>query len=289
MEPQLPSRIGIITKPGEPRAREVAASIAQWAVEHATHVLINDRVDDVPPGAISASEAQIAEQCDLLVVLGGDGTMLATSRLLQGRGTPVLGVNLGVLGYLTEFHVDEAIIALESVRSNDYQIDSRMMLDWRVLRGDREIEASSALNEVAVNKSALARIIEIDFSVGSTYVTTYRADGLIIATPTGSTAYNLSAGGPIIVPGARAISIAPICPHTLTNRPLVLPDDAEIRLRLNTVDQEVMLTSDGHTGVPLESGCRIEIKKSAKTFNTVTAKDRDYFQILRNKLKWSGR
>jgi NAD+ kinase len=145
------------------------------------------------------------------------------------------------------------------------------------------------LNDVVVNKSTLARIIDIDCWVGRHYVTGYRSDGLIVATPTGSTAYNLSAGGPIIAPGTEAISLCPICPHTLTNRPLVLPFDAQIRLQMNTREQEVMLTADGQTGMPLMAGDKVEICKSEKTFNTFRTKDRDYFEILRNKLKWSGR
>jgi len=222
-------------------------------------------------------------------VLGGDGTMISTVRLVSGRGTPVLGINLGTLGYLTEFSVENAMTALESVARGDYHVVKRMLLEWQVLRDGTQVGSGSALNDVVVNKSALARIIEIDCSVGSDYVTTYRADGLIVATPTGSTAYNLSAGGPIIAPEAEVISICPICPHTLTNRPLVLPYDVEIKLRLNTRDAEVMLTSDGQTGMPLLAGDRVEITRSPKTFNTVSAKDRDYFEILRSKLKWSGR
>jgi NAD+ kinase len=286
---ELPQRIGIITKPNEPRAAELAARIAEWAAAHEINLFVNDRVKDLPPGTFSASARDIADNCEVLVALGGDGTMIATARLVSGRGTPVLGVNLGTLGYLTEFAVEDVIPALEAVVRGEYEVDHRMMLDWRVMRDGDQVGAGTALNDVVVNKSALARIIDIDCTVGNYYVTTYRADGLIIATPTGSTAYNLSAGGPIIAPGVEAVAIAPICPHTLTNRPLVLPHQAEIRLRINTREQEVMLTSDGQTGMPLMSDDRVEIRKSAKTFNTISAKDRDYFDILRNKLKWSGR
>ena len=284
-----PTRIGIITKPHEPRAAEIAARISEWAAEHEINLFVNDRVRDLPPGTFSASARDIADHCDVLVALGGDGTMIAIARLVSGRGTPVLGVNLGTLGYLTEFAPEDVIPALESVVRGDYETDRRMMLDWRVVRDGDQVGAGSALNDIVVNKSALARIIDIDCIVGPHYVTTYRADGLIVATPTGSTAYNLSAGGPIIAPNVEAIAIAPICPHTLTNRPLVLPHYAEIKLRINTREQEVMLTSDGQTGMPLMSDDRVEIRKSAKTFNTISAKDRDYFEILRNKLKWSGR
>jgi NAD+ kinase len=286
---QEPARIGIITKPHEPRAAELAAQIADWAAEHEINLFVNDRVKDLPPGTFSASAREIADHCDVLMVLGGDGTMIATARLVSGRGTPVLGVNLGTLGYLTEFSVEDAIPALESVIRGDYEIDSRIMLDWQVIRDGDQVGAGSALNDIVVNKSALARIIEIDFTVGSHYVTTYRADGLIVATPTGSTAYNLSAGGPIVAPGAEVMTISPICPHALTNRPLVLPNYVEIKLRINTREQEVMLTSDGQTGMPMMADDRVLIKKSAKAFNTISTKDRDYFQILRNKLKWSGR
>jgi NAD+ kinase len=286
---QEPARIGIITKPHEPRAAELAAQIADWAAEHEINLFVNDRVKDLPPGTFSASAREIADHCDVLMVLGGDGTMIATARLVSGRGTPVLGVNLGTLGYLTEFSAEDAIPALECVIRGEYEIDSRIMLDWQVIRDGDQVGAGSALNDIVVNKSALARIIDIDFTVGAHYVTTYRADGLIVATPTGSTAYNLSAGGPIVAPGAEVMIISPICPHTLTNRPLVLPDYAELKLRINTREQEVMLTSDGQTGMPLMADDRVMIKKSAKAFNTISVKDRDYFQILRNKLKWSGR
>jgi len=286
---QPPSRLGIITKPGEPRAAELAARIAEWAANNEINLFVNDRVQDLPPGTFSASAREIADNCDLLIALGGDGTMISTARLVSGKGTPVLGINLGTLGYLTEFAIDDALPALESVIRGEYELDRRMMLDWRVLRDGDQVGGGTALNDVVVNKSALARIIDIDCWIGPHYVTGYRADGLIVATPTGSTAYNLSAGGPIIVPGAEAISICPICPHTLTNRPLVLPFDAQIRLQMNTREQEVMFTADGQTGMPLMAGDRVEISRSATTFNTVRAKDRDYFEILRSKLKWSGR
>jgi len=289
MAHQPPARLGIITKPNEPRAAELASRIAEWAADHEINLFVNDRARDLPPGTFSASAREIADNCDLLIVLGGDGTMIATARLVAGRGTPVLGINLGTLGYLTEFSIDEAIPALEFVVRGEYEVLERTMLDWRVLRDGDQVGGGTALNDVVVNKSALARIIDIDCWVGKHYVTGYRSDGLIIATATGSTAYNLAAGGPIIAPGAEAISICPICPHTLTNRPLVLPFNVEIRLQMNTREQEVMLTSDGQIGLPLMASDRVEIRKSAKSFNTVCGKDRDYFEILRSKLRWSGR
>jgi NAD+ kinase len=286
---QPPQRLGIITKPGEPRAVELAAQIAEWAAARGISLAVSERCSDCLPDTARVTDKELAERCDLLVVLGGDGTMISTVSLVSGRGVPVLGINLGTLGYLTEFAVDDAIPALESAARGDYNVIKRMMLEWQVLRQGEQVGRGAALNDVVVNKSALARIIEIDCSVGSDYVTTYRADGLIVATPTGSTAYNLSAGGPIIAPAAEVISICPICPHTLTNRPLVLPYDVDIKLQLKSGSEEVMLTSDGQTGMPLVAGDRVEIIRSPKTFNTVSARDRDYFEILRSKLKWSGR
>ena len=214
--------------------------------------------------------------------------MIAAARLVGGRGTPVLGINLGWLGYLTEFAVEETALALEHLLSGDFEVERRTMLDWECLRNDERVAADTVLNDVAINRSALSRVIEIHCWIGNRAVTTYRGDGLIIATPTGSTAYNLSAGGPIVYPGTQAMCIAPICPHTLTNRPIVLPDTVEITLRIDTREQEVMLTSDGQTGFHLTTGDLIKMKKSEKTFNTVLPRDRDYFQILRDKLKWSG-
>jgi NAD+ kinase len=282
-------KIGVIIKPDEPRALAVANEIARWAADKNIELLIDNRAKVIPESAKLVSEIEIACDCGLIVALGGDGTMLGVARAIGGCGTPVLGVNLGTLGYLTEFSVETAIPALENFLKGEYEITHRMMIDWQVLRAGQVIGSGSALNDVVVNKSTLARMIEIDFSASNAPVTTYRADGLIVATPTGSTAYNLSAGGPIIYPSVGAIAIAPICPHTLTNRPLILPDTADIKLELKTHGQEVMIASDGQITVQLQVGDVIEIKKSEKTFNTILAKGHNYFEILRSKLRWSGR
>ena len=282
-------KIGIFTKPDESRAGAVAACIAGWAIDKNIELLINDRLCDIPHGAIAATEHQIVDESDFIVALGGDGTMLAVARLLELRDTPVMGVNLGTLGYLTELSIEEVIPALEEVLNGDYQVNHRTMIDWRIVRDNEIIAMGSTLNDVVCNRAAISRIIEIDCTVNNCYVTTYRADGLIIATPTGSTAYHLSAGGPIICPDVKAISLMPICPHTLTNRPLVLPDTAKIRLDLKIQEQEVTLTPDGQSRIFLYPGDKVEIQKSHNTFNTVSSHSQDYFQILRSKLRWSGR
>ena len=281
-------RLGIIAKPNEPRASTVAGTIAEWTERHGVTLLVDNSLSVVPPSSNPAPQEEVAASSDMLVVLGGDGTMIGAARLVSGRGTPVLGINLGWLGYLTEFAVEETVLALDHLLSGDYETERRMMLDWECLRNDVRVGAETVLNDVAINRSALSRVIAIDCWIGNRAVTTYRGDGLIVATPTGSTAYNLSAGGPIVYPGTEAICLAPICPHTLTNRPIVLPDTVEVSLRIDTREQEVMLTSDGQTGLPLVTGDVIKLRKSRKTFNTVLPRDRDYFQILRDKLKWSG-
>jgi NAD+ kinase len=283
------AQIGVISKPAEPRAIELLKKIIRWASDNRIQLLINDHLDGALPDLESASLEEIGAHSDLIVVLGGDGTMIAAAAAVAGRGTPVLGVNLGTLGYLTEFTVEEALPALEDAVRGDCLIDRRMMLDWRVVREGAEIGAGASLNEVVVTKAAEAKIIDIGCSVDCHHVTDYRADGLMVSTPTGSTAYNLSAGGPIIVPGTEAMVICPLCPHTLTNRPLVLPDRARVSLLLNTREQEVILTSDGQVSLRLEPGDMIEISRSQKTFNIIRARERDYFEILRTKLKWSGK
>jgi NAD+ kinase len=283
-----PKRLGIIAKPNEPRASIVANTIAEWAKSHGIALLVDSSLITIPASATPLPQEEVAASSDLLVVLGGDGTMIGAARLVGGRGTPVLGINLGWLGYLTEFAVEDTVLALDQFVSGDFEAEHRTMLDWECLRNDVRAGAATVLNDVAINRSALSRVIEIHCWIGNRAVTTYRGDGLIVATPTGSTAYNLSAGGPIIYPGTPAICLAPICPHTLTNRPIVLPDTVEIQLRIDTREQEVMLTSDGQTGMPLLTGDVIKLRKSSNTFNTVLPKDRDYFQILRDKLKWSG-
>lgn len=288
MAQKQPTRLGIVAKPNEPRASVVASTIAGWAQSRDIALLVDNSLANVPATATAMSQEEVAAASTLLVVLGGDGTMIGAARLVAGRGTPVLGINLGWLGYLTEFAVEDTVLALDQFASGDFETEHRTMLDWECLRKDVLAGAGTVLNDVAINRSALSRVIEIHCWIGSRAVTTYRGDGLIVATPTGSTAYNLSAGGPIIYPGTPAICVAPICPHTLTNRPIILPDTVEIQLRIDTREQEVMLTSDGQTGMPLLTGDVIKLRKSSKSFNTVLPKDRDYFQILRDKLKWSG-
>jgi NAD+ kinase len=229
---------------------------------------------------------QVAAGVDLMLVLGGDGTMIATARMLGDKEVPVLGVNYGGLGYLAEFRVEELYTALQSILEGNYRLDTRVMLAVQLMRGNEEVTRTRVLNDAVINKSALARIIEIEAYLNHQYVNSFRADGLIVSTPTGSTAYNLSAGGPVIYPSMNAVVITPICPFTLSNRPIVVPDDAVIELCLKTRQEDVALTLDGQVGFPLQVEDRVIIRKSRTTFNLVQPMNRNYFEVLRDKLRW---
>jgi len=229
---------------------------------------------------------KMAGSVDLIVVLGGDGTMIGTARMVGDHSVPVLGINYGHLGYLAEFRIEEMFTALESILEGNYRIDHRVMLAVELFRGEEQLLHNRVLNDVVINKSARARIIHIEAYLNRQFVNSFRADGLIVSTPTGSTAYNLSAGGPVIYPSMNALVVTPICPFTLSNRPIVVPDDALIELRLKTPEEEVALTLDGQVGFPLETEDRVLIRKSRTTFNMVQPPNRNYFDVLRDKLRW---
>jgi NAD+ kinase len=212
--------------------------------------------------------------------------MISTARMIGDEEVPVLGVNYGSLGYLTEFRIEELFDALEMILSDNYRLDKRVMLAVELFRGPDLVTRNRVLNDVVINKSALARIIEIEAYLNKQFVSSFRADGLIVSTPTGSTAYNLSAGGPIIFPSMNAMVVTPICPFTLSNRPLVVPDDAVIELLMKTDQEDVSLTLDGQVGFSLEVDDRVVIRKSRTTFNLIQPSNRNYFDVLRDKLRW---
>ena len=285
-------RIGVVVKPHQPDALETLCRLTTWlnvrdiklvglpeidreSIEHQTGCAVE-----------VLAEADIAKQIDLMLVLGGDGTMIATARMVGDTEVPVMGVNYGGLGYLAEFPLEDLFPALDGVLEGKYRVQQRLMLSIELWRGAELVTRNRVLNDVVVNKSALARIIEIEAYLNQQSVNLFRADGLIVATPTGSTAYNLSAGGPIIYPSMNAIVITPICPFTLSNRPIVVPDDSVIEVRLMTKHEEVALTLDGQVGFDLQAADRVVIRKSNKAFNLVQPPNRNYFDVLRNKLKW---
>ena len=285
-------RIGIILKPHQPDALKTICDLTVFLSQKGIELvggpeIEREQVEHETGCPVDQVETnQLAASVDLILVLGGDGTMISTARMIGDHEVPVLGVNYGGLGYLAEFRIEELYAALESILLNNYRLDKRVMLRVDLYRGNETITSNRVLNDVVINKSALARIIEIEAYLNQQFVNSFRADGLIISTPTGSTAYNLSAGGPVVFPSMNAIVITPICPFTLSNRPIVVPDDATIELRLKTDLEEVALTLDGQVGFPLKVDDQVMIRKSLTTFNLIQPMNRNYFEVLRDKLRW---
>jgi len=285
-------RIGVVVKPHQPDALQTLCRLTEWLSQREIKLVGGPEIEreriEHETGCVveSIKEEALAKAVDLMLVLGGDGTMIATARMLGDIEVPVMGVNYGGLGYLAEFPLEELFSALEAILAGDYKVQERLMLAVELRRGEELITKNRVLNDVVVNKSALARIIDIEAYLNNQFLNRFRADGLIVSTPTGSTAYNLSAGGPIIFPSMNAIVITPICPFTLSNRPIVVPDDSVIEVRLMTKNEEVALTLDGQVGFPLQAGDRALIRKSKATFNLVQPANRNYFDVLRDKSQW---
>jgi len=285
-------RIGIVLKPHQPDALKIICELVVWLAKRGIKLVGGPEIEreqiehETGCAVEEVSTDRLPDDVDLILVLGGDGTMIATARMLGDQEVPVLGVNYGGLGYLAEFRIEELFSALESILSGNYRLDKRVMLEIELLREKTLLTHNRVLNDVVINKSALARIIEIEAHFNGQFVNSFRADGLIVSTPTGSTAYNLSAGGPVIFPSMNAVVITPICPFTLSNRPIVVPDDAEIELLLKTDQEEVALTLDGQVGFPLKVDDRITIRKSRTMFNLIQPSNRNYFDVLRDKLRW---
>lgn len=277
--------VAIIVKPDNAEAWRTATELSEWLAGRGIDV-IGKRVSDTAAGETDTDNVRELTAADLIVVLGGDGTMISTARLIGDADVLVLGINYGSLGYLTDFRIEEMFPALEEIFAGKYTIDSRVMLTAEHWRKDVMRDKGRVLNDVVINKAALARIIEIEVKLNGLFVNSFRADGLIVSTPTGSTAYNLSAGGPIIYPSMNAVVLTPICPFTLTNRPIVVPDSAAIELTLKDENEGVVLTLDGQIGFPMRSGDRVLIRKSRTTLNLLQPPTRNYFDVLRNKLKW---
>lgn len=240
-------------------------------------------------GVEGTPDDELAARAELLMVLGGDGTLIHGARLLRGRQVPILGVNLGSLGFMTEIPVSEAAATLRLVLDGKATIDSRMKLTCRLFRDGALVLEDEVLNDVVINKGALARIAAHETWLDGAYVATYLADGVIFSTPTGSTAYCLSAGGPIVHPSVDCVVVTPICPHALTQRPIVVPGDQVMALRLTSDSQDVYLTIDGQAGQPMRQGDRIEVQKSPNRVQLVRNSKLDYFGILRTKLHWGER
>lgn len=236
----------------------------------------------------TAPRQKLPELSDVLLVFGGDGTLLSAARLLGQYTTPILAVNLGTLGFLTETSLDDLIPSLTKLLAGEYRVSRRWKLAVELRREDRSVANFEALNDAVINKGALARIISLDAFSGSDFIANFLADGLIVATPTGSTAYSLSAGGPILFPSESLIGITPICPHTLTNRPLILPATNQVRILLRSGD-EVMVTVDGQVGCAMQEGDELICTRSEKPIELIQPGTTTFFDILRQKLKWGER
>jgi len=231
------------------------------------------------------AKSDLGKHTELLITFGGDGTLLSVARHAP-KDVPILGVNMGTLGFLTEVRVEDFAEVIERVLADDFESEKRVTFDVEVRGPGRDHRSYRVLNDATINKSALARIIEMRVTVGGQFVSSFRADGLIIATPTGSTAYNLSAGGPIIYATMGAVVLTPICPHMLSNRPIVLPDDLEIEIGIATPNQEIFLTLDGQEGLPIAQNDKVCINKSPNPVTLVRTSKTSYFDVLRTKLKW---
>ncbi|HEX5081193.1 MAG TPA: NAD(+)/NADH kinase [Blastocatellia bacterium] len=270
--------IGAVVGPRKPEALEVVSRLREWCESRGIELRAVNSVAE--PGG------ELDDDIDLVVVLGGDGTMLGAARMMGEREIPVLGVNFGFLGYMTEFTLEEMFPALENVRKGNFAVERRMMIDVTLNRGGEAAAARRALNDAVITKSTPARMIEIESYINGMLVNSFRADGMIVATPTGSTAYSLSAGGPIVHPSMSAILLTPICPHMLSNRPAVVPGESVVDLIFKRADTDLLLTIDGQPGVELQHDDRITLRRSETAFNLVQPTNRNYFEVLRTKLKW---
>ncbi len=278
--------VGLVVKRDRPRAVRLAHRMVAWCRRRGLRVLLDAeaRLDAAP----SRSKDALARESDLIVVLGGDGTLLSIARRADAS-VPILGVNLGELGFLTEIAEDEAMAMLGRVVAGRYELDRRMTLGATLARRGRVLRRFRALNDVVITNGARARIVEFAVSVDGLALTTYRADGIIIATPTGSTGYSLSAGGPVVEPTVQVLLLSPISPHTLSNRPVVLRPSAVVRITLAAREEDAVLTIDGQDVVPLAGGDVVEVRQGRSKVSLVRSPHRTYYDVLRSKLGWGAR
>ena len=280
--------VGIISKPKIAQAADIVCNLLRWLEARQIQYRCDEQTAQYAGIGEFYSREEIPEGADLIIVLGGDGTLLSAARVVAGRDIPLFAVNLGHLGFLTSIQVDDLYPALEQVLRGEQRIGKRAMLDCELLRDGKTIATYCALNDVVITKSELARMIDLDTWVGDHFVAAYKADGLIIATPTGSTAYSLSAGGPVIFPSVAAFCITPICPHMLTNRPVIVPDNRIIKI-LNHGTEGTFLTIDGQVGEPLRPGDYVICRSSPNAIQLIRPPRALFFDVLREKLKWGER
>ncbi len=276
----------VISKPAKAELHHIAPEVLSWLVGRGYSVVTDEETVAYANGFEALPRDQIASRRpEFIVVLGGDGTLLSAARAVSKAQIPILGVNLGSLGFLTEIALPELYSILDAVDRGKCSYESRAMLHCELLRGDTSIGGFDCLNDAIVNKSAIARLVEFDLYVDDAFVSNYKGDGVIVATPTGSTAYSLAAGGPILMPSVKAFIITPVCPHSLTHRPLVVRDTAEIRINVRSIDEEAFLSIDGQVGLPIANGDTILCRKSEYKVQLLRVR-KTFFDVLRTKLKW---
>src|SRR6266404_3392483 len=279
--------IGIISRPRRSNLEAVAPPLLEWFGSRGIRTLYDTETAGVlHDSSHGLSRTEVAEQSQLLLVLGGDGTLLAAARVAAPLGIPILPINMGSLGFLTSFKIEEMYPALEQVLAGRFSCSERVMLDVELHRDAEIIEHQIVVNEAVINKGALARMIDLQLTIDSDFVCRYRADGLIVATPTGSTAYSLSAGYPTVHPALESWIITPICPHTLSDRPVVVRDSSSIEVHLSGGTESVFLTLDGQTGIPMQAADVVRMRRASERLRLIQPAQKSYFEILRNKLKW---
>ena len=280
-------KVGIISKWGRSEPQEILKRLLPWLSERGVVSYCDSTYSGLAEfGPKRCIVEEMPSEVDMGIVLGGDGTMLWAARLFSASEIPLLGVNLGGMGYITEVASSDLITVMEQVLGGNYTLEKRIMLSVEHKRDDESLTKLQALNDVIVNKGTRATIIELEVLVDNVFITRYRADGLIVCTPTGSTAYSLSAGGPILYPTLNALLLTPICPHTLTNRPIVLPGDARVDIRLLSVSDDVILTHDGIVSGNIASGDIISVRRSSQTTSLIMPSGHDHFQAMKTKLRW---
>jgi len=281
--------VGLVINYEKEKAQEITLRIVDWLSFKNIKIYIEgDKGKTIGREDLSCPIEKFLNKVELIISLGGDGTLLRAARLSASTDIPVFGVNLGGLGFLTQIGIDDLEKSLEKLYQEKYFLDERMMLDGSVKRKGKEIKKFTALNDIVIGKGAFARIICLATYVNDDYVITYSADGLVISTSTGSTAYSLSAGGPIVNPGINSMILTPICPHTLSARPLIIGENDQVRITLESNEEEVMVTIDGQEGFTLEPEDEVIVKKSSHKARLITFKEKSFYAILREKLRWSG-
>ncbi len=280
--------VGIMTKPDVPLAWDIVPELLEWLWRRGIQARFDEETGTYL-GKRGLPREEVPEGVQLVIVLGGDGTLLSAARAIGGRDIPLFAVNLGGLGFLTAITAEELYPELERALRGEHRVGHRRMLDCELIRRGQTVSTYTALNDVVITKAALARMIDLETHVDAQFVCSYKADGLIVATPTGSTAYSLAAGGPIIFPTVQALCITPICPHMLTNRPVLVPDTSVIRVVVNAEDNSAYLTIDGQIGQPMLSGDLIVCRAASQKLSLIRPPKMRFFDVLRKKLKWGER